>query len=99
MAKDRKCARCGRPSSGLIGSECLKVAIEEAEQFCQDVLGETREQFALMCDTDFASDEGLTVEQYRAKYGGSIMLADDTEFIQTMLTHGLWGRQTRSGRI
>jgi len=85
-----RCLRCGRAIkvAAAVGPDCAKLAEVEAAAFCRKLFGQTPKQFADCCATDFAGDEGLTLDEYLAEYG--CLLDIDGWFIEAMTQHGLW---------
>jgi len=87
----RSCARCGRKlrnPNALIGPECAKIAQSEVDAFARKLGYESGYAFVYDCINDFASDEGLTAEEWVKKYGNPAN--DLNEQIEYLTNHGLW---------
>lgn len=92
------CIRCGKTTKDfkLIGPECSDKAWAELETFSKANFNSTIQEFADSCMSDFASDDGLTVEEYKEQY--SNLGHDLCWVIETFQCHGLvWVR--RGGEI
>ena len=91
-----RCLRCGQTTEGTsFGPDCAKVARAEMEAFCRKQTGQSLNEWFADCEEDFGSDEGITGEEYRRKYG---RLTDDlVSCAETLMNHGLWAAKRRKG--
>lgn len=93
MARPGRCVRCQKQTTGAIyGPECATKIESDLAVFSDKVFNETPQDFADSCMSDFASDDGLSLAEYKEQYGD---LGQDLGWmIETFQCHGLGWRRS-----